>query len=872
MKKFYESIDLKTNEMVNVEKMQLLQDASGDDEAVRKLQAETLAALAVQAKIVQNAAQASADNSLSATYMVNALGTKQPNLAIDASSSAYLEIVDGYKLKLKDLGILGTHKDLSSGTLAAFIAASTYNGDGTIEAPNGDTLDSMTFIFLEAADNPSEKSFIYLGTNLESADDFVSFSVDYNSSEIRSFFTATGTGLSYSASTGIYSLDLGNSAGKLGAHTTPIDSNEFSTINGSTVLAVLKALESLIASSGSAQATATTQVDDRVSSCTGATGSNMGSFTGSTFDADKNIKELIQQAETLIEQATADRAAIAAAAAAATGVVQSDLTAEASARALADNSLASDIASEAASRAAADGSLSYVMAQNAVQRVTADNALDARLDVVEGSAAGSIAKAEADAIAAAAAHTHTHVDNEQARAEAAEAALNTKIDNLEEGDLRFLGTVAAAGIIGMRAAMIAVETPSSRNGLALKDVYHNAGEIWVMAADQTITFDDSSSLLLQNGDRLMATEDCVAGAATAASFNVVQADASALSVANVDDTRIELNGTNDLDIVADSIDRPQLSVAVRAELDDTRSLTADNAMTSDADTHIVISTDFGAQQNMHYKRTQSGSAALTGTVRTTLTELHINSDGSGNPLAPSYAHSQTSATHYNGSCLDNSVVIAGANFEANGKAGAAVQATGAYCSAMSENLGINIGLTAVADNGASSNVGITAFSGAQGSGKDRGLVACVGSADILTYGAQRAADPFPFNDICLVADAKYSPAGTRAFYAYGDCKFEGGAVEVAQAPTTADSVMRLSDTTDKQKAFRMDLTDATPKTFTCSLDLDKCIIQAVHGDDDIEVKVERDPANSQLTVTAFGGSLTACKLIVQEMTCDYTDV
>ena len=100
-----------------------------------------------------------------------------------------------------------------------------------------------------------------------------------------------------------------------------------------------------------------------------------------------------------------------------------------------------------------------------------------------------------------------------------------------------------------------------------------------------------------------------------------------------------------------------------------------------------------------------GDGALTGTVRTQLAELFINTNGSGNPLAPSYAHTATFSSHYQGTTVDSSVVMAAGNFEANGKVGTAIQATGVYARADQDQLGVNVGITAVADNGASSNVG-----------------------------------------------------------------------------------------------------------------------------------------------------------------------
>ena len=108
-KNFYIGIDLKDNEIDNASAIQLTRDAIQNDEAVRKLQAETIAALAVQAKIVSSANSVSGDSSFSSLYTQQALQTKQPNMEIDSSSTAYLEIVDGYKIKLKELGLSLIH-------------------------------------------------------------------------------------------------------------------------------------------------------------------------------------------------------------------------------------------------------------------------------------------------------------------------------------------------------------------------------------------------------------------------------------------------------------------------------------------------------------------------------------------------------------------------------------------------------------------------------------------------------------------------------------------------------------------------------------------------------------------------------------------
>jgi hypothetical protein len=873
-KKFYESIDLKGNDVDDVQSLQLVQDATADDHAVRKLQSETIAALAVQAKIVSTAAQSSGDTSFSSDYVKTALATKQPNLEIDSSSTAYLEIVDGYKVKLKDLGILSTHKKPGVTSLAAFISGVTFNNDGTITS-GSDVLDAMTFIFMEDAVLPQERSFIYLGTNNGTADDFVSFSVDYNSQEIRSFFSSTGTGLVYDAGTGQYSLDFGNGLSALGAHTMPIDQAEFTTVTGSTVLAILKALEAYTAQVDADAGSGEANLSSRIDNLSGVTGSSMGTFTGNVLSDNLDIKELIQELEDALAASTLDRAAIRSEVVGTNATLQGNIDAEALLRTSGDVTISTNLSSETSSRIAADSALTLGLSSEASSRVSGDDALDLRLDTVEGDATvtGSVLWAKDQAITTAAATASAALTSETNRATTAEAALGLKIDNLQVGDIRYIGNVSTSGVLSLRSEQIAVESPTSRHGLNLKDVYGVAGEMFVCVVDQTLTFDDASTIVLENGDRLMLINDVTAGDMTAADFNVVQSDSSALSVANLDASRIEKTVGGHLDIVADSVTRVQLSAAVEADIDDRQSLTSNNNITTEQDSHFYTSSAVGAQQNVYWKRSQVATGALTGTVRTVLAELMVSTSGSGNPVAPSYANGMTCAAHYQGSCTDFSVVQSGANFESNASASSVIQATGLWARADAEQLGTNIGLTAIADGAASSNVGGVFFSGTTGTGKDRGMIAAVSSNDVLVYSGIRASDPFPYNDICVVADAKYAPTGTKAIYSYGDVKLDTGKVEVADAPSTDLGVMRLADVKNLEKCYSFDLADGVDKVISCTLDLDKCIIQAFHADqDNVELSITRDDSNSELTVRATGQTLTGVRLLVRQLSCAVTSV
>ena len=78
--------------------------------------------------------------------------------------------------------------------------------------------------------------------------------------------------IGYDQVSGSITLNRGTSSTTLGAQTLPVNSAEFSSVTGSTVLAILKALESLVLTGQTTSTQATTAVDNRFSSCSGVTG------------------------------------------------------------------------------------------------------------------------------------------------------------------------------------------------------------------------------------------------------------------------------------------------------------------------------------------------------------------------------------------------------------------------------------------------------------------------------------------------------------------------------------------------------------------------------------------------------------------------
>ena len=175
----------------------------------------------------------------------------------------------------------------------------------------------------------------------------------------------------------------------------------------------------------------------------------------------------------------------------------------------------------------------------------------------------------------------------------------------------------------------------------------------------------------------------------------------------------------------------------------------------------------------------------------------------------------------------------------------------------------------IANGGATSNVGAVNFAGTAGVGNDRGSVNAVSAHDVLTYSALRQADPFPFADIALVADAKYGPAGCKAGYFSGDVHVENGNLVIEPATEAAHAV-RLSDITDKQAIYEINLTDGVSRAIPTALDLTKCVYQSLHNESEVDVSVVLDASESEIIVTASGANLSGYRLVVQELSCAVT--
>lgn len=863
MSMIYTDKDLNGNSLLQVGKLELTGDATGENDAVRKSQAEAISSAAVQGQIVNSLAHPSITTTLNTQQLKAQIGALQVIMAIDASSTGLLEIVDGHKIKVKAL-LDVTHEDLAFDSLNSMLAAATFNGDGTFTV-SSKTIDKNTSIFLTDSVNQQDYQYVYKGTNNGNASDFISASLSLNQTTIRSMLAASGTGIHYDTNTGTTTLTLGTQADDLGAHTLPIDAAVMpagTIADFSETQTAIKKLAQYAKDIDTSGANGLATIRSEILASVGITSGDKLPAMGGLIEANKSVSQALSILVSGVESATLDRAAIRSEFAAADTTLQTNIDAEASTRANADAVLTSNLNTEQTARIAADTVLTNDLNTEQLARVSADNELDNRLDIIEGSDVGSIVKAKADAIS----HADSIVATEQSRAEAAEASIVQRLDNELVGDTRDIGFIDASGQIQVPQALI--DAGETRNGLMFKDVLQKHGNRFTVIADVVITFDDGSILDLETDNIVTAGQTVAAGSAKASDFYITASVSNIVKKSDFTDSTIELNGDVPR-VKSDSIGRAQLDSAIESDIDDKVSLTAD-AQTITGKALLIEQSDpeLGASYGLYVKKEQTGTGALTGTSRSLLVENHVNTSGSGNPAAPSYAHN-TLATHYVGSCSDLSVAISGVYAEANAPTTAAINAVGAYAVSSDQQLGVNIGLFAAAENAAVSNISVLGYASTDGLGADRGVVGAVTSQSLALYQASRTADPFPYEDIAIVADAKYAPSDAKALYVYGDAVLEGGVVSVPSA-TTDGSAVNLGDLKAKQDTITFDLSSGS-KVISTSLDLSKVPPigdgDLEHGVSGVTVVASKDVANSQISFTATGtnvSDLTSVTVFLQE--------
>ena len=754
-KQHYRGSDFNNKELKDAKSLQLNQDASSADEAVRLSQSEAIAAQAAQDILISLPSEANNETVITSAAMVGLLGNKQDNMEIDSSSTAYLQIIDGYKIKATQLLITDVEVDESYSTLESFLS-------GT--AP---TKQQGDVIILTAATDNQERSWIKTGSAAQDASGYTRLQTDYNVVSIRAMFTV-GQYMTYSPASGQFGLDLGTSLGKLGAQTIPIDQNLFTSVTGSNILDIAKSLESLILNGQTASTQATTAVDNRFSSCSGVTGSDLGNF-GGRFTNESSIKDVLVEAEQDLTDSQSDRAAIRSEFAAADAGLQGNINAEISAR-------ISAVSSEASSRIANDNALSNSIAttnsnlsSETTRATSAENALDGRLDIVEGGTGvnGSIAKAQSDAQAFAS----NAVSNEAVSRQAADAVLQSQIDAIADA-FQYKGNLDADGRIDH------IDITDANHNKLFENASFEKGDMYKMNADLTITFTGGSSLSVNTGDSLVVLTPCPAGTCAASDFHKWDNSESAdlLRQGELDSTHLERVGGS-IRIKADSLGREKLAADVEADID-SKLEKAGGVMAGALKIDKVVLDNEGYSGGYdfaaHVKQKSIDTDSLTDTQRALLVENEVYTNGSGNPLDLDYANATTSASHYKGGSNNMTVATVGTHSEGSvTSSSAAVYATGAYGVATSPQLGVNSGGTFVAQNAATSNLGVFAFSDTAGALNNRAAYFALApdSLDLDGYRVARVASPLPVQDAALVVD---DYAGTsHALYVNGKSEFVG---------------------------------------------------------------------------------------------------
>lgn len=852
--------DINGLELTEVLKIQLLNDATSSDEAVRLSQSEAVSDAAAQAILVDQASNASATTAFTSASLVGFLSAKQPNLEIDASSTALISLVDGNKLKVEELLIQRPLVCATATSLAALLADTGRSSfDGTDWTIDGTVINRGDVIILPAATDGQQRSWIHLGTSLGTAVDFSRLQADLSEAVVRAFISS-GAFISYDPASGVISVNTGTTSTELGAQTLPIDPNQFSVVSGTTTLAILKSLELYVINATSQNGGDVIAINTRINSLLGVSGAanNLGTFARGIFPNNTSTKAVLQASEDQVLLATSDRAAIRSEFATVDANLSSSIANESSARAAADQSITTNLNAEISRATAAEQANTTAISTEESARIAADSALDSRLDIVEGSdtTVGSIAKAEKDAKD----YTDAQVSNEANARATADANLQTQIDALQSAfDYK--------GFVNSQGKIESADASDPNDGLLFANASFQTGDFYKMNAAITISFNGGSSIDVSVGDGLFATKDIGATAAVAADFHKFDNTEAAdiIREGMLDGVTIEkLAGV--VKVVDGSIGRTQLDATFVAEHDDKFSLTEDDQTVSgDRNKFFITDSGSAASFNLYLKRDSTSSSASAGTQRVILAEHNVSTNGSGNALLPSLAHVTTMSSHYQGSCVDNSVAMAGGNFEANGKAGTAIYATGVYGLAVSAQNGINVGMTGQAENAGFSNIGVYGFAKEGGVGRDRGGYFAVSNLSAFAYAASRATDPIPYNDAAIIADAGKIAGGstTKAIVAVGDVIMYGGKVEVPSASADGEAV-NLGDIKAKEYEDTVTVGALSEETVTHSLGTKKILVQVWYNDEDYTSAFEiKRVGTNQITLgNSTGNTYTDVEVLI----------
>jgi hypothetical protein len=852
-KQVFQSLDLNGQHIAEVENLELLADASAPKQAVRLSQAEQIADDAVQAKLVSSPSSASADTAFTSSTMTSFLAGKQDNMEVDPSSSAYIAIEDGYKIRVKQLLITDVKVDTTHGTLNEYLTA--YSGETKQE---GDV------IILNAAVDNQERSWIKTGSASQDASGYTRLQTDYNVSSIRAMFSA-GAFLSYSPATGVFEINIGTSSIQLGGQTLPHGAT-FTTISPASDTAdALVKLEALINDVDSTGADGTATVHQRLNVLAGipALSNTLGTFAG-TLPNDSSIKTVLLSVESALVQGGAN------------------LNTEANTRSDADIAINLRIDNEVSDRQSADtvvtlssinrdttlqnniDSANLALAQETSTRVSEDIAIVSRLNVVEASSStvGSIAKAQADAQTFATSSTHA----EAVSRAAADAVLQAQVDAIADA-FQYKGNVKSDGSIEH------IDITSANHGKQFKNASFDKGDMYKINGDITITLNDATSISVNVGDSLVVLTPCPAGTCSASDFHKWDNTESAdiLREGELDSLHLERVGGT-IRIKADSLGREHINPTLVGEVD-SKVEKAGDTMTGALHINKVVTADTGYTNGYDYaayiKMKSVDTASLTDTQRGLLVENEVFTDGTGSPMSLDFANAATLSSHYKGSSQTMSVALTGMYGESRVmNPAAAVYATGAYGVAIDSQLGVNAGGTFIAQNAATANLGIFSFSDTAGAANNRSAYFALSpdSVDFDSYRVARVGNPLPVQDAAVVID-DYT-GNSHALFVNGKSEFIGKVIVPSSAAD--NEAINGADVKAKQKIYSFDLVDGVGKVIPtpASMDLNKVMWQVVDNLTNVGLSVTLNNLANTVTVLASGGSLTGVTLLLQELSCD----
>ena len=498
-KQLYADLNANSKSIKKLTDVELLQDGATSKSAVRKSQAETIAYNTTQNALINQSSASSSETTFNSETMVGFLGAKQDNMSVHSSSTNFVEIIDGTKIKINRLTTNEVAEDAVSVTLAEAIGTTCVFS--TNWSCNGIPLQTGDVLILSNSTSAQERTYILNGGNSGTAADFSRMQSNYDIAEIRAMLSQ-GTFLLYDANSGTFSVDTGITSTQLGAQTLPVASNKFAVISNSNnnVEFALLALEALIVSVDNAASGGTTVVNQRLDSLIGLSNTNnLGTFLKGLFPDNSDIKTLLQRSEDLHFSGNQDNALIRQEQAQVKIELENALATETQNRVNSDTNITSSLETQKTKQSQDHANLTSTVNTHNQNHINAQAALDGRLDIVEGADTqqGSIAKAEADAVGSANSYTDDEITILDGKVDTEVATLRQDIANLQQGDIKLIGKILANGNVAIIPEVISAG--DNRNGLAFNAIDLVPGETFIFDESMTLAFGGGGSADYEQG-------------------------------------------------------------------------------------------------------------------------------------------------------------------------------------------------------------------------------------------------------------------------------------------------------------------------------------------------------------------------------------